>query len=119
MRLTPHFTRSEMACKCGCGYDTIDVQTMQILNDLRLHFGKPVIITSAARCLEYNRFVGSKDTSFHVIGKATDFYVKGVRLQDVYDYLIKEYPGRLGIGLYKRKGFIHVDSREKEARWNG
>lgn len=118
MRLTPHFTRSEMACKCGCGYDTIDVQTMQALNDLRLHFKRPVIINSAARCLEYNRFINSKDTSQHVIGKAADFYIKGMRLEDVFDYLTKEYAGRFGIGIYKKKGFIHLDCREKESRWH-
>lgn len=34
---------------------------------------KPILISSAYRCIELNRLVGSKDTSQHVRGQAVDF----------------------------------------------
>ncbi|BEB16509.1 hypothetical protein VEE45_23520 [Escherichia coli] len=45
--LSKHFSRKEFKCKCGkCDYDTIDAELLVILEDVREHFGKPVIINS-------------------------------------------------------------------------
>lgn len=43
----PHFKRSEFACKDKCGFDDIDLKVVEILENIRAHFGnRPVIITS-------------------------------------------------------------------------
>lgn len=113
---TIYFKREEFACKCGCGFDTVDVDLLPILIDLRSKFKSPVIITSGCRCYEYNRKVGSKYSSQHTKGKAADITVKGYSPEQVYDYLTAKYPNKYGFGLYKT--FVHVDSRDVKARWS-
>lgn len=126
--LTSNISRHEVACKCGCGQDTIDFETLTVVqgcvNFFRELEGRPVfiIITSANRCLEYNRKVGSKDTSQHVKGRAIDFvlytltptsrnYIKPSR---VYEFLNVRYEGNYGVGNYDN--FTHLDTKAGPAR---
>jgi uncharacterized protein YcbK (DUF882 family) len=109
------FVRSEFTCRCGCGFDTVDFELMEVLLELRSHFNTPVTITSGARCLEYNRSIGSTDRSQHPKGKAADIVVKGVEPDDVWTYLMETYPTSYGIGKYE--DFTHIDVRSKKGRW--
>lgn len=43
-----HLSRSECGCKCGCGFNAVDVQLLNVLEDIRTHFSKPVINCAAA-----------------------------------------------------------------------
>lgn len=126
--LTKNISRHELACKCGCGFDTMDFVTINVVQECADHFAKKLgveksvlIITSAARCLEWNRTPvseggpGSKDTSQHPKGKAIDFRIKGVDPSEVYDYLDQKYPNQYGIGKYN--SFTHFDPRSYKARW--
>ncbi|EKB8274063.1 DUF882 domain-containing protein [Salmonella enterica] len=115
--ISKYFKRSEFACKCGCGQDTVDAELLAILEDVREHFGKPVIINSANRCPTHNKRVGGASKSVHLTGKAADIVVKGIAPDIVHAYLTAKYSGKYGIGKYKT--FTHVDSRSKESRWNG
>ncbi|EDJ5813826.1 serine/threonine protein kinase [Salmonella enterica] len=115
--ISKYFKRSEFSCRCGCGQDTVDAELLAILEDVREHFGKPVIINSANRCPTHNKRVGGASKSVHLTGKAADIVVKGVAPDIVHDYLTAKYSGKYGIGKYKT--FTHVDSRSKESRWNG
>ncbi|EJV6228549.1 DUF882 domain-containing protein [Salmonella enterica] len=115
--ISKYFKRKEFACKCGCGQDTVDAELLAILEDVREHFGKPVIINSANRCPAHNKRVGGASKSVHLTGKAADIVVKGVAPDIVHAYLTAKYSGKYGIGKYKT--FTHVDSRSKESRWNG
>ena len=117
MKISQHFSREEFTCHCGCGFDTVDCGLLNILEMVRQHFHAALAINSAARCLEYNRKIGSKDTSQHVLGKAADITVKGVAPKEVADFVESKTPDIGGIGRYK--GFTHVDVRDKRARWNG
>lgn len=110
------FKRSEFACKCGCGFDTIDAELLVALNYIRLHFKSPVTINSGCRCVEHNKKEGGSSTSKHLIGQATDIRVKRVSADKVADFLEKSYDGRYGIGRYK--GRTHIDVRETCARWD-
>lgn len=83
----PHFQKSEFACKCGCGFDSIDYKLVSILESIRSHFGdRPVIITSGCRCAKHNAEVGGVQGSRHVLGKASDFYIEGVHVNDLLAY---------------------------------
>lgn len=83
----PHFTQSEFACKCGCGFDDINYKLVEILENIRSHFGdRPVIITSGCRCAKHNAEVGGVQGSRHILGKAADFYVQGVHVNDLLNY---------------------------------
>ena len=113
--LSQNFSRAEFACSCGCGFDTIDAQTLEILEAVRSHFGRPVIVTSAARCPDHNRAVGGASNSQHLYGRAADIQVAGTAPDVVYDWIASRYPGA-SLGHYNT--FTHVDTRRQgAARW--
>jgi len=90
------------------------------LEIIRAHFNAPVIINSGYRNLEYNRNIGSKDTSQHVLGTAADIVIKDVSPDEVADAL--EF--LINVGMLKEGGvgryntFTHYDIRGTRARWN-
>lgn len=114
--ISKHFSRSEFACKCGCGLDVVDVELITVLEDAREHFDSPIVITSGARCAWHNMKEGGSPDSLHKIGKAADFIVNGVDSGRVADYLENKYPNNHGIGRYN--GRVHFDSRSFKARWD-
>ena len=82
-----HFKKSEFACKCGCGFDEVDLKLVRLLEAIREHFGgKPLIISSGCRCAKHNKEVGGVQGSRHVKGKASDIYIQGVSTQDLLNY---------------------------------
>lgn len=122
-KLTTNISRHELACKCGCGGDTMDFETLLVVQNCCNHFAKELdirkvslTITSAYRCLEHNRCIGSTDASQHPLGRAMDIKIVQVDPEDVYEYLVGEFPGKYGIGRYE--SFIHIDTRTNgPARW--
>jgi len=110
-----YFKRAEFACKCGCGFDTIDYGLVKVLEQVREYFGKPVTINSACRCKTYNKSIGSTDASQHVLGRASDISVKDTPPSAVADYAESLNVG--GLGRYAT--FTHIDTRNGTARWNG
>jgi len=117
MSISKHFKRYEFACKCACGFDTADIETVAVLEDVRQHFGSPVMITSFCRCEKHNKSVGGSASSQHLLGRAADIVVSDVPAIDVYNYLDKKYTGIYGLGSYSN--FTHVDTRGMCARWEG
>ena len=115
--LTKNFSRSEFACKGGCGFDDIDLELVELLQELRDELGSPITVTSACRCPDYNAKVGGSKNSQHLLGKAADIVVKGHTPAYIQEYLNKKYPGKYGLGSYKQ--FTHIDVRYGRARWNG
>ncbi len=113
--ISKHFNRSEFACKCGCGFSTVDVKLLEILETVRTYFGKPVTINSACRCEEHNAKVGGAKGSKHKLGIAADIVVKDTSPDEVYSFLQGYLEGTGGLGKYNT--FTHVDSRTTPARW--
>ena len=114
--LSKNFSRSEFACKCGCGFDTVDVKLVEGLQRLRDMTEEVVTIESGCRCKEHNRKVGGVDTSQHRLGRAADITVEDVDPKEVAELLEFIMPSG-GIGRYA--SFTHVDSRNNKARWKG
>lgn len=123
--LTLNISRHECACNCGCGFDTVDIETAKIVQECCNHIAdslgvqKVVLhINSWCRCVEWNiHECGFKDSK-HLLGIAVDFWIEGIDPELVYEYLNRKYPGRYGIGKYKT--FTHLDTRSNEcARWVG
>ena len=112
--LSTHFSRSEMACKCGCGFDTCDAELLRILEEIRSHFDRPITINSACRCKSHNARVGGSDNSQHLYGRAADIVVAGVD-----PALVAELADQMdcgGVGEYD--SFTHIDTRSNQiARW--
>jgi uncharacterized protein YcbK (DUF882 family) len=113
--LSEHFYRHEFACGCGCGFDTVDAELIDILEDVRNHFALPIRITSAARCASHNFDVGGAKSSQHKLGRAADIVIEGVDAGDVYEYINATYPHNYGMGKYLT--FTHIDTRGTKARW--
>jgi zinc D-Ala-D-Ala carboxypeptidase len=112
--ISQFFSRSEIACGCGCGLDTMDAETLKLADECRVFVGRSITPSSGARCLDHNRKEGSRDTSQHVKCRAMDLPVNDPKL--LYDYLCDKYPEKYGFGLYK--SFVHIDSRSGAAkRW--
>ena len=102
-----YFSRSEFACRCGCGRAHVEPALVQALDCLRGDLGRPVAITSGYRCADHNRSVGGRVNSAHTRGMAADI---GVGSSDYrYDMLDTIFRaglfGRVGIA----KEFVHVD----------
>ncbi len=114
-QLSPHFKRSEFACNCNCGSDTIDVETLMICETVRNYVDKPITPSSGHRCQPYNYKVGGSVVSEHLEGRAVDLPVPNP--YKVYKMLCKKYPNQYGFGVYDT--FVHVDSRTHgPARWD-
>lgn len=126
MKENPFFKVEEFKCKCGkCDLPegVPSDELIDILCEIRNHFDKPLIINSAYRCSEHNAKVGGAKQSQHTIGSAADFTIKGIPTEEVYKYVIQVYGERpLGIAVKRNKedvfkGFVHLDTRGKKARW--
>jgi uncharacterized protein YcbK (DUF882 family) len=113
--ISAHFSRSEFACKCGCGYDTVDTELLVLLEEIRAHFGRGITINSGCRCVDYNAspHIGGSEKSQHLYGRAADIVVEGTPPDIVHE--LAEQLGAGGLGKYD--SFTHVDSRVGRARW--
>lgn len=81
-----HFKKSEFTCHCGCGLNNIDLKLVNVLEQIREHFGQACIVTSGCRCSGHNKAVGGVQGSRHVLGKAADIYVQGVSANTLLEY---------------------------------
>jgi len=111
--LSKHFSREEVECKCGCGFDSIDVETLKIMEEVREYVKHPITPSSGARCSEHNKKVGGLINSQHLKTRACDLPVDVP--SKVYEWLNNKYPNKYGFGLYK--AFVHIDTRAEKARW--
>jgi uncharacterized protein YcbK (DUF882 family) len=116
--ISKDFDRSEHACECGCGFDTIDAELNHVLQvDLRDYYERKVTIKGPNRCYAHNAVTpGASRDSYHTKAKAADVAVEGVSARAVYTYLDKKFPNKYGLGLYF--GRVHVDVRPERARWD-
>lgn len=117
VKLSANFRVSEFACKDGSDTVFISLGLVTVLQKIRDHFAKPVIINSAYRNDAYNKKVGGADYSQHKYGMAADIYIDGVSPATIASYVETIMPNTGGIGIYRN--FVHVDVRAARARWNG
>ena len=109
------FSVEELRCKCGCGAMNMNADFMEKMVKLRLHFGFPLIVTSAFRCPAWDAKVGSSARAGagpHTTGHAMDINVWGERGL-VFVKKAVELGLFAGIGLMQkgetRGRFIHID----------
>ena len=114
--LSKNFKVSEF--KCNDGSDTILVsdKLVDLLQNIRDHFGAAVTINSAYRTESYNKKIGGATKSQHVNGTAADIVVKGATPLEVAQYVEHIMPDHGGIGVYQT--FTHVDVRSNRSRWD-
>lgn len=117
VKISANFKVSEFACKDGSDTVFISPGLVTVLQKIRDHFGKPVIINSAYRNDAHNKKVGGADFSQHKYGMAADINISGVSPATIAAYVETIMPNGGGIGIYSN--FVHVDVRAARARWNG
>lgn len=93
--------------------------TLRIVEALRVHFGRPIVLLSSYRSPAYNRAIGdAAPQSMHLQFRALDISVSGISPNVVFD-LLKEWrsQGKFkgGLGLYNT--FTHIDTRGTNATW--
>lgn len=117
-QISEHFKVKEFAQKdFRCDKVIVETELIDVLEDIRAHFNKPVIVTSGYRTPEYNAKIGGIKNSQHTKGTAADIKVSGIQAKEVQKYLIHKYTDKYGIGSYST--FTHIDVRAKKARWRG
>jgi len=87
-------TKSESATRFGISNEPTEeaLSNLQklathILQPVRDHFGKPLIITSGYRSPELCVKIGSTTTSQHTKGQASDFEIGGIANKDLSDWI--------------------------------
>lgn len=123
-RLAPDFNAREFRCRDGTDTIMVDEALTVVLQCIREHFGKAVVITSGYRTPAHNAAVGGAKSSQHLLGRAADIRVQGVSVEDVAAYAESLMPDWGGVGRYPAKagraaGWVHVDTRADKARWRG
>ena len=116
-KLSAHFKVKEFACQDGSDTIFVSPGLVNILEKVRVHFNKPVVVNSAFRTAAHNKKVGGATYSQHLYGMAADIVVNGVSPKVVAAYAETLLPGTGGIGIYD--GFTHIDVRKTKSRWNG
>jgi uncharacterized protein YcbK (DUF882 family) len=101
-------------CKRTGEQRAVDPRLYQTLSVISDHFGgKRVDLVSGFR---YQRNEGSR----HYHASAMDIRIEGVSQRELYEFAESLDPGGMGIGIYPRAGFVHVDFRapgDASYRW--
>lgn len=124
MRLSKNFWKSEFDSKDGAEMPKEVLFNIQKLANqlqvLRDYLGKSIKVNSGYRSPKHNKSIGGVKNSQHLLGKAADIVVKGIKPQElavIVERLIDN--GEMlqgGIGIYN--SFVHYDIRKKKARWD-
>lgn len=106
MQLAKNFSDYEFACPC-CGRFGMDKGFIDQLQKARDLAQIPFVITSGYRCEDYNKKLGGKTDSSHLIGRAVDIRASSslTRFLVVFGLTLAGFK-RIGIG----KNFVHVDN---------
>ena len=109
-----YFKDSEFTCECGCGLNLEKDGIKKIADEIREHFGRPMIITSGTRCVKHNREVGGVQGSYHTTGNAIDFVIPGVNVKEYADFckqLVKQGKARYTYyGTAQMGNAVHIDT---------
>lgn len=89
-------------------------KTMYVLDIVRAHMGKPILINSGYRCKRLNEIVGGAQKSMHTKGLAADFRTgKKEDINIMFEFLKENQKEFKIIELINYKTFIHVGVSEK------
>lgn len=109
-----YFKDSEFACECGCGLNLEKDGIKRIADEIREHFGRPMIITSGTRCIKHNREVGGVQGSYHTTGNAIDFVIPSVNVKEYADFckqLVNQGKARYTYyGTAQMGNAVHIDT---------
>lgn len=114
-KLSENFRVREFACADKSDPVFVSEGLVQVLQQIRSHYGEKAQIHSGYRTPEHNKKVGGSPGSMHLYGLAADFHVENVSHKEVAEYANKLMPNSGGIGLYDWG--VHIDLRSSKSRW--
>lgn len=114
-KIAEHFHVSEFKSKDGSQIVILSEKLLDVLEKVRVNYGKPLHVTSGYRTTAHNKTIGGVAGSTHCQGLAADIIVEGIAPNVVADYVETLMPKSGGIGRYTT--FTHVDVRNKKSRW--
>lgn len=100
----------------------VPAPVVQVVLDAAEHFDvRAVHVISGFRHPKYNLLLRKKGRqvarkSKHTEARAIDFFLPGVPIRALYDWLLANHDG--GVGFYGVSEFVHVDDGRKRT-WNG
>jgi len=98
-------------CKRTDTEKAINPRLYEMLSRIFDHFGRRIELVSGFRNQKHV-------TSFHFHGSASDIRIPGISDKELHKFVQTLDVGGMGIGIYPRAGFIHVDIRpEPSYRW--
>jgi uncharacterized protein YcbK (DUF882 family) len=98
-------------CKRTAAEKDIEPRLLTILSHVYDHYNKPIELLSGFRNQR-------KTTSYHYKASASDIRVEGVTPKQLRAFVETLDSGGMGIGLYPRSQFVHVDVRPPPSyRW--
>ena len=116
-QLSAHIQVHEVACNDGSRPVFISQALIDILENIRVHFGRPLHIDSGYRTVAYNaKIKNSSPKSQHCNGLAADIKVEGHTPTEVYAYADQLLGEHGGLGIYNT--FVHVDVRADKSRFD-
>lgn len=111
------FTKSEFACKCGCGTNEIKDDFVDLLNVMGKDLPFPLTVSSGYRCPNYNDKVSSTGRNGpHTTGRAADLLASH---ENAYTLLVAALRyGFVGVGVNQKESsrFIHLDDSKAHPR---
>jgi uncharacterized protein YcbK (DUF882 family) len=100
-----------LRCKRTETEKSIDPRLYVLLSHVYDHFQKPLELVSGYRNQR-------RETSFHFRGSASDIRIAGVAPKKIREFAATLDAGGMGIGLYPRAHFVHIDVRPPPSyRW--
>jgi uncharacterized protein YcbK (DUF882 family) len=98
-------------CKRTDTEKTIDPRLFVLLSHVYDHFGKRIELVSGFRNQK-------RTSSYHFQASASDIRIPGVSDKELHRFVAGLDTGGMGLGIYPKAGFIHVDVRpEPSYRW--
>jgi len=88
---------------------------INVLQPIRNHFGRSVMISSGYRCKELNAAIGGATNSAHQFGRAADFEINGVDNKELATWIYKNLSFRqLILEFYQSEqgtnsGWVHCE----------
>lgn len=128
MNLSPNFTLAEMIRSSTALRRGIDnapppvvIKNLErlcrnVLEPVRVHYERPVIVTSGYRSPALNSAIGGSSTSQHSQGEAADFTVAGVRNIEVCRWIAANLEYDQLIYEFGEEGWIHCSWSKSRLR---
>lgn len=91
---------------------SIDTRLLAMLYLVGQHFDGELRVVSGYR----TRYLNATEGSRHGQGRACDFNMQGVSLQELTAFAEATF-ARVGVGVYPHSGFVHLDARDSTYLW--